>query len=231
MTGAHEYPVIILCGGQGTRLRPLTENIPKPLVEIGGRPILSSIIDHLLSEGIKQMAFCVGYKGEMVAQYVTRYCSERGIIFSVVDSGESADIAERIRQASRTFPNGLYFCYGDTIANVSLHDVAQTYKEKNAVAVFSVFQLKSSFGVFMDGAEGAVTSYVEKPFLPYWINIGYGFLGPHSLELLQQAATMEEFISVLRSTGRLYMHRHTGTHITFNTLSEKEEAEDAIRAL
>jgi NDP-sugar pyrophosphorylase family protein len=147
------------------------------------------------------------------------------------DAGESVDIAERLRLASAKFHSGVFFCYGDTIADVSLHHVLQTFESKKAVAVLSVIPLKSSFGVFMDGDGGVITSYMEKPVLPYWINIGYGFLGPQALEILRDTPTMEQFLSTLRGTGRLFMHRHSGKHITFNTLSEREEAENAIRTL
>lgn len=224
----NEYPVVILCGGKGERLRPLTETIPKPLVSLADQPMLAYIIDHLHSQEVAELVFCVGYKANLVIDFVNAYCHKREIPFSIIDSGVAADIAERLADAALRYPDGFFFCYGDAIADVPLAEVLEIYEQNDAIAVLSTFQLRSSFGIMEMDESKLMISYQEKPHLPYWINIGYGFLGPEALQILTTEHSMKLFLTHLVETNRLYAYPHRGVHITFNNLAEKEEAERAI---
>jgi NDP-sugar pyrophosphorylase family protein len=110
-----------------------------------------------------------------------------------------------------------------------LNDVVQGCIAQSAIAGLSVIPLVSSFGVMQADAKGRAISFEEKPQLPYWINIGYGFLGREAVDLLPSENSMKEFLERLVRTGRLSLNFHQGLHVTFNTLTEKEEAEHAIR--
>jgi NDP-sugar pyrophosphorylase family protein len=113
-----DFPVIILCGGRGRRLRPLTDSIPKPLVSLAGKPLLGYIIDALRAQGARRLVFCVGYRAQAVVDFAQKYCDPDQFNIDFVDSGANADIVVRLRDAARAAPDGFFFLYGDAIADV-----------------------------------------------------------------------------------------------------------------
>ncbi len=222
----NELTAILLCGGKGTRLRPFTENLPKPLVPLRDRPLLSHLMRYLAQGGVRRFVVCVGYKAEAIEQFLE---TEKAPDWHVtcVNSGD-ASMTERLLDARPHVPGPALICYGDTLANVDLAELAREHRSRSALMTVTVYPLHSPFGIINFDGGGRITEFREKPRLPHWINIGFMLCEPGALELLARQTDMPGFLQRVARTGKLYAHRHEGRHLTVNTEQERSEAESAI---
>jgi len=213
--------VIVLCGGQGIRLRPLTYDCPKPLVQVRGRPIIDFIVDHLHRHGYDEITLAGGYKFSMLADHF------RGTAIDVVDTGDN-DIARRLAQLDDGSAGDVMVLYGDTLSDVDLSALLASHHEAGLPATVTVWPLRSSFGLFTLDERSRVQEYQEKPTLDRWINIGYFVLSRRALDVVVASDTFESALRSLVAKGWLHAFRHEGLHVTVNTRSELEDAETAL---
>lgn len=225
-----EVTAVVLCGGKGERLRPFTETLPKPLVPINGRPLLAYLLDHLARHGIRRFVLCTGYKAAEIERFAAGHPVRDGDI-RCVDSGD-VSMADRVLDARRHVPGRALLCYGDTIANVDLQELARQHLRAGALATVAVYPLRSPFGV-VHTAPGTdrVVELAEKPLLPYWINIGYVLCEPGALDRLEAGSDLMHFLRSLAAREELSAYRHRGKHLTINTEKERSEAEHEIEFL
>jgi NDP-sugar pyrophosphorylase family protein len=217
---------LILCGGKGERLRPLTESMPKPLVQIKGRAILSYLLDHIQKFDIKDIVIAAGFKAEKIEQFFRE--NHRGLSVKIVNSGD-VDIIERIKACSRYLRGDFILFYGDTLADVNLQELQNFHYQQKSMATISLYPLKSQFGVVTLDRECSVTQFEEKPTLDYWINIGNFYYSPDALSWMNDFSSYAAFLEFLGAEKRLKGFRHHGVHITVNTIHELEEAERNIQ--
>ena len=165
--------VLILCGGKGLRLRPITRDLPKPLVKIKSKSILENIINHFLKFKINNLIIASGYKHQMIDKFVKKKFKKKEI--RTLYTGINSDIIERIRIASKYSKKYLLVCYGDTVIDINLNKYIQFYfKNLNKITVAS-YQLESNFGIFEIKKKNIITNFKEKPLLDIWFNVGYIF--------------------------------------------------------
>ncbi len=224
-----DLTAVLLCGGKGERLRPLTEHCPKPLVPLGGRPILLHLVEYLLASGVQRFVFCVGYKAEMMDQFLASHFPDRNR-FRAVDSGD-ATMTDRLVDARAQVGGRALVCYGDTLANVSVPALIQAHEARSALATLTIYPLQSPYGVVDSTGDGAIVSFREKPVLPYWINIGFLLLEPQILAGIQRGSDMPQFLEGLAKAGRFFAFRHEGGHLTVNTEKERVDAEQQLPQL
>jgi NDP-sugar pyrophosphorylase family protein len=217
--------IIILAGGKGTRLKPITESIPKPLIKLNGKSVLEYIMNLCSSQGYKEFVVCTGYKAEMIETAVEEFKKEDWKIdFS--NAGENATMLERIRTAAGICGERFIVCYGDTVADVSLEKLIGMHEKNNALITNVLYQMQSPFGIVETDGE-KVVSFKEKPLLPAWVNVGYFVFEKAALSITNDndwVAFLEETVK----TNRFFAEKHAGEHITFNTEKEKAEAEKKI---
>ena len=217
---------VILCGGKGERLRPLTSSIPKPLVQIKGRPILGYLLEHLERfESIKHLIVASGHKSEKIEEYFSKNPSS--IETKIVNSGD-VDIIQRIQDAAANIGGDFFVLYGDTLSNVNVNEIIKFHRSHSKKATITVWPLKSQFGLLELKKDGTVLSFKEKPTLDKWINIGYFYFDKIVGKELEKFDTFEDFLCDLTLRGELKAYTHEGLHITVNTLRELEEAEANI---
>lgn len=214
--------VVILAGGKGTRLWPLTEAIPKPLIPIRGIPIVQILVDFFKANNYKRFVFCIGYKGDSIKQYFNRINKDLEIVY--VDSGENADILDRLLDCKNLVFDRFIVCYGDAVANVNLRKLLDFHESNKALVTLTTFRMRSPFGVILSKASGLVSDFREKPLLPNWMNVGFMVFEKKALDLAK-GETWLEFLNKLISMRKLYSFKHTGFHYTFNTESERQEVE------
>ena len=212
---------IVLCGGKGIRLRPLTHDLPKPLIQVRGRPIIDFIVEHLVAQGVQDITLAAGYKAELLVEHF------RGSKVSVVDTGDQ-DIAGRIRQLDNGAKDDVLVLYGDTLSDVNFARLIDSHRAAQLPATVTVWPLRSSFGLFSLDGSSRVTKYEEKPVLDRWINIGYFVLSRSAIDTVCNADTFEVAIQQLVSSKSLNAFAHRGLHVTVNTRSELEEAETSL---
>jgi glucose-1-phosphate cytidylyltransferase len=216
---------LILCGGKGERLRPFTDDLPKPLVEINNKAILGYIIDNLLTFDITNIIIASGYKSEMITKYIDSVYPANNIQIS---NQGNVDIIERIKSILPEVSSDLIVMYGDTISDVDLTELVEFSKNQMEAVTVTLWPLKSQFGVLETDENNKVISYAEKPILNKWINIGYIYIKKQSFSLIRESKTFEAFLNNLVDQKELAGFKHKGHHITVNTLKELDDAEAQI---
>ena len=216
---------LVLCGGKGERLRPLTESIPKPLVPLKGRPILSYLLDHIAKFGIRDVVIAAGFQAEKIGLFFANH--HRNLNVTIVNSGD-VDIIERIKACSPHIKGDFILMYGDTLADVDLNRLQEFHFSHAAKATITLYPLKSQFGLVTLDEDGFVKSFREKPTLDQWINIGNFYFENEVISWMKDFSSYAGFLQFLGSQRKLQGFRHQGIHITVNTLRELEEAEENI---
>jgi glucose-1-phosphate cytidylyltransferase len=221
-------PVVILCGGKGERLYPLTIDIPKPLIEINGEPILWYIIEHLKKYQTRKFIITVGYKAEKIEEYFDK--NHKNLNIQIVNSGD-ADIIKRIQDAAKYISTDFLVLYGDTLSNVNIDKLIKYHSTNTQNVTMTVWPLVSQFGLVEISKEGKVTSFNEKPKLPQWINIGYFYFNKNTFNIYNEFDRFQDFLHFIAEKGDLNAYCHQGIHFTVNTIKELEEAEKQINQI
>ncbi len=221
----NQVTALILCGGKGERLRPLTESIPKPLVCIKGRPILSYLLDHVRKFGIGEVVIAAGFQAEQIEIFFRD--QHRDLKVRIVNSGD-VDIIERIKTCAPHIAGEFILLYGDTLADVDFNRLQEFHYSHGAQATITLYPLKSQFGLVELDPDANVTSFQEKPTLDKWINIGNFYYDHEVLEWMRDFSSYVRFLEFLGSQRKLKGYKHHGIHITVNTLRELEDAEQNI---
>ena len=218
-------PVLILCGGEGKRLLPHTDNIPKPLVELNGRPILSYIIERVKLYDPSKIIIATGYMASKISSYISNSYADYDITLSYA---EDVDIIERVKLAANSIEEDAIILYGDTISDIDLDELYSFSNAHRQIATISVWPMRSQFGVVEIEANDNVISFIEKPILDYWINIGYIHLKKEAIKLLYEFDSFELYLSYLAHNKNLSAFKHHGNHITINSVEELKIAESSI---
>ena len=203
---------MILCGGRGTRLQERTRSIPKPMVEIGGRPILWHVIQIYLAHGFRSFLLLTGYRGEQIAQFVDAQQWPADAEIRCLDTGLETPTGGRVHLAADQLRDS-DFCltYADGVADVDLGALLEYHARHEAPATMTVVRPELQFGVAELDADGGVTGFVEKPRSEHWINGGFFCLRPPVLELLSADSILErEPLQRLAATGKLRAFQHDG---------------------
>jgi len=204
-------PVVILCGGRGTRLRERTESVPKALVEIGGRPILWHVIQIYAAQGFDRFRLATGYMGEAVAEFAAAERWPEGVAVEAIATGLDTPTGGRIA-ALRDELGGERFCvtYADGVADIDLSAQLEFHREQGALATVTVVQPHLQWGVAeLDGDR--VSGFAEKPRSERWINGGFFCFEPGVLDYLEPESVLErESLSRLAAEGQLRAFRHDG---------------------
>lgn len=221
--------VVILCGGRGTRLQEQTQSIPKPLVEIGGRPIVWHVIQLYASHGLRDIVLACGYKSEMMAAFAEEAEWPDGVTVRCVDTGLDTPTGGRINRLAGVLGDQR-FCatYGDGLADVDLNAVLAFHAGHGALATMTVVRPELQFGVTeVDGDHGRVTGFREKPRSEHWINGGFFVFEPGVLEYLSDSSVLErEPLEGLAADGELHAFRHTGFWECMDTYKDAVQLND-----
>jgi len=204
--------VVILCGGRGTRLQERTQSIPKPMVEIGGRPILWHVIQIYLAQGFTRFLLLTGYLGEQVERFVADEPWPRQAEIKCLPTGEDTPTGGRLHLAAGEL-GGESFCltYADAVADIDLGALLAYHNGHRAGATMTVVRPELQFGVAELAEDGTVLRFEEKPRSEHWINGGFFCFSAAVLELLEPGSVLErEPLRSLAASGRLRAFRHGG---------------------
>jgi glucose-1-phosphate cytidylyltransferase len=205
-------PVVILCGGRGTRLRERTESVPKALVEIGGRPILWHVIQIYAAQGFQRFLLATGYMGEAVAEFAAAAAWPGGVAVECVDTGLDTPTGGRIaRLGERLGDERFCATYADGVADVDLGAQLDFHDAHGRLATMTVVQPHLQWGVAALGEGDRVTGFVEKPRSEHWINGGFLCFEPGALAHIGADSVLERApLEALAADGELRGFRHEG---------------------
>ncbi len=241
--------VVPLAGGFGTRLSEETVLRPKPMVEIGGRPILWHIMKIYSAYGFNDFVICLGYKGYMIKEYFANYflhmadvtfdMEENNMIVhhkkvepwkvTLVDTGYETMTGGRIKRVrSYLEEEPFMLTYGDGVADVDIRQLVDFHRSHGKTATMTAVQPSARFGALDLDESGRVNSFQEKPKGDgAWINGGFFVLQPEVFSFIDDDATIFERSPLERMAGKkeLMSYRHSGFWKPMDTLREKEELE------
>ena len=204
-------PVVILCGGRGTRLRERTETVPKALVEIGGMPILWHVIGIYAAQGFERFLLATGYLGEAVEEFVAGEAWPDGVEVECIDTGLDTPTGGRIARLRDRLGGGT-FCatYADGVADVDLDALLGFHRGQGGAATVTVVRPHLQWGVARlrgDWVEG----FDEKPRSEHWINGGFFCFEPAVFDRIDEDSVLErEPLERLAIEGQLRAYRHEG---------------------
>ena len=238
--------VVILCGGQGTRMREETEFRPKPLVDIGGRPILLHIMKLYAHHGFKEFVLCLGYRGHMIKEHFLNYeamnndftvslgstreihhhgsHAEEDFRVTLADTGLDAMTGARIKTIQKYAGDGTFMVtYGDGLSDVDLAALLAFHKAHGRLATVTTHRPISRFGVLDLDNGGAVRGFNEKPRLDGWVNVGFFVFEPGVFDYLSadpSCVLEQEPLQRLAKDGQLMAYQHEGFFYAMDTYRE-----------
>lgn len=217
----------ILCGGRGTRLQEHTRAIPKPLVEIGGRPIVWHVIQIYLAHGFRDFLLLTGYRGEQIAAFAAAEPWPAGARVRCLPTGEETPTGGRLYQAARELPDGFCVTYADGVADIDLGALLDYHRGHGASATMTVVRPQLPFGVAELNGMGTVRGFVEKPRSEHWVNGGFFCLERGALALLTPDSVLERApLERLAADGELRAFRHEGFWDCLDTYKDAVELND-----
>ncbi len=233
---------VILAGGLGTRISEETSSKPKPLIEIGGMPILWHIMKIYSSYGINDFVICCGYKVEVIKDYFLRSFklenvrhdknnTEITIIqesskpwnVALVDTGLDTMTGGRLKRIKKYVGNTTFcFTYGDTLNNVDIKNLIEFHKKKKLLGTVTACIPPEKYGVFVL-QDDKVSEFKEKPVREDWVNGGYFVLEPQVFDLIIGDDTIweKEPMNELVKNGQLGAYKHTDFYQPMDTLNDK----------
>ena len=205
-------PVVILCGGRGTRLQADAPGLPKPLVEIGGRPILWHVIQIYASQGLERFVLATGYKGELIERFAAEHRWPEGVTVECVDTGLDTPTGGRIHKVRDRVGEGTFLAtYADGVADIDLRRLQRFHERHGALATLTVVRPRLQFGVANINGRDEVVGFDEKPRSEHWINGGFFAFEPGALDYLTASSVLErEPLEGLADDRQLRAYRHTG---------------------
>jgi glucose-1-phosphate cytidylyltransferase len=205
--------VAILCGGRGARLQEHTQSLPKPLVQVGGRPILWHVISIHISHGFSDFLLLTGYRGDRIASFAADSAWPADVRIRCIDTGEDTPTGGRLHRAAELLEHDR-FCltYADAVADLDLGALIDHHDQAGAAATMAVVRPRLPFGVARLSGDGElVAGFDEKPVSEHWVNAGFFCMEPAVLSLLTDQSVLErEPLSALAADGRLSAFRHRG---------------------
>ncbi len=245
---------VILAGGYGTRISEESGVRPKPMVEIGEKPIIWHIMKIYSHYGINEFIICCGYKGYMIKEYFSNYFlhmsdvtfdlgsnsmevhknPEESWKVTLVDTGEKTMTGGRIKRIA-SYLRDETFCltYGDGVSDVNVKESIEFHKNQNSLVTLTAVQQPGRFGAFSLGRnENKVSSFREKPkgdgIDNAWINGGFFVAEPQALDYITDDNSVweREPLEILAKTGQLSAYRHYGFWQPMDTLRDKTILED-----
>ena len=226
--GAQEVEtVVILCGGRGTRLQEHARSIPKPLVEIGGRPILWHVMQIYAEQGFRRFVLCTGYLGEQIARFVEETKWPEGVAVECVDTGQETPTGGRLKRVEDRLDGTFCATYADGLADVSLAGLIAHHRENGTLATITVVRPRLQFGIADLDGDDRIRGFEEKPRSEHWINGGFFCFEPGALAYLGEGSVLErEPLKGLAADGQLLAYRHAGFWECMDTYKDAIELND-----
>ena len=234
---------VILAGGKGTRLSELTKSIPKPMVKIGGTPILAHIIQIYLKYGFKDFYILVGFKSKIIKKFFKNYVkSNQSFVFkfkkkkcniTIIDSGKNSMTGGRLKTVKKflTKNEDFMFTYGDGVSNINIKKLVKFHKKNKKMVTVTAVRPPARFGEILI-KNNLVKSFKEKPQVTQgWINGGFFVAKSNFLDFIKNKRTILEKnpLEKVAKKKQLSVFKHFGFWKCMDTLRDRNELEKIYR--
>jgi glucose-1-phosphate cytidylyltransferase len=212
---------VILAGGIGSRMSEETKTKPKPMIEIGGKPILWHIMKIYSFYGINDFIICCGYKGNKIKEYFSENRNSWNV--SCIDTGLDTMTGGRLKKIEKLIDDTFCFTYGDTLNNLDLKKLIKFHKEQSRYATVTACNPSEKYGI-LKIKEKQVTSFEEKPMIKdTWVNGGFFVLEPDVFDYIKNESTIWEKEPMIKLTkeNQLNAYKHNGFYQHMDTIKEK----------
>ena len=244
-----DIPIMILAGGRGTRLMEETREVPKPMVTIGGKPMLLHLMQYYSRFGFRKFIICLGYKGEIIKEYFLNVRERTSSVrmyaggqveyesgpagewdIVLAETGEHSLTAQRILRAAKYVDAPLFgLTYGDGLSDVDLNVELAFHLAHKRIGTMAAVHPPSRFGMMELGADGKVLAFREKEKLHNdYINGGFFFFQKQFIARLpvnENASLEAEPLTKLAAEGELFAYRHDGFWACMDTMRDRENLE------
>jgi glucose-1-phosphate cytidylyltransferase len=234
---------VIFAGGLGTRMREETDLKPKPMVEIGGRPVLWHLMKIYSQHGIKDFVILAGFKSEVIKSYfanlgpntrdfMVKTGDPKDVVYlsgesenwniSILDTGDETLTGERLLRARDVIGSDAFHCtYGDGLAPVDLAKLEQSHASSGKYATMTVTRPSNRFGVVEFDSDGVVMAFREKPKMADWVNMGFFIFEPDVFSYLGKQEALEDgALHRLAGEGQMSVHQYDGFWEPMDTYRE-----------
>jgi glucose-1-phosphate cytidylyltransferase len=236
--------VAILAGGLGTRLREETDLLPKPMVKVGGKPMIWHIMKTYANSELKDFVICSGYKGEVIKEYFREFQSfnsdftvtlgskanieyhdnfeEEKWKVTVAETGLNSMTGGRLFKARKYLTGGTFMCtYGDGVSNINIKKLLEFHKSHGKIATISTVRPETRFGILDIDSDNSVKSFREKPQSDSWVNAGYFVFEEKIFDYLDENSVLEnEPFSQLAKDNQMHAFHHNGFWQPMDTFRE-----------
>src|SRR3989344_1374318 len=213
---------VILAGGKGERMHPYTENMPKPMFLIGGKPILWHVMKYYSCFGVTSFIVCIGFRGKKIKEYFIEHPEKWDITF--IDTGVESSKGERLLAVKDSIKGeDFYVAYGDDVSTVDIKALTAFHKKKGKIVTLTATPLISNFGV-LQIEDDLVIDFKEKPKLKHWINGGFFCMSRKIFEHLGKGLDLEtDVLRKLAEKKQIASFKHDGFWNAMNTLKDSQE--------
>ncbi len=242
---------VILCGGRGFRLQEETEYRPKPLVPIGGHPILWHIMRNYASHGFRDFVLCLGYRGDMIKNYFANYdtinddftvelgksrriiCeglhSENGYCVTLADTGLDTATGGRVKKIQKYINEDTFMMtYGDGVSDIDIKKLVEFHKNHGKLATVSAVHPVSKYGVLSVDRDGKVIRFSEKPVENDWVSAGFFVFSKRVFDYLagEDCSLEDKPLQHIAEDGELMAFRHEGVFWSMDTYRDYKHLND-----
>jgi len=221
--------VIILCGGKGIRAFPFTKYLPKPMMPIGGSPIIAQLIKSFIHQGFNEFILAAGYRKSVLEDYFEN--KNLGATIEIVDTGEDSNTGDRIYNCRELVGDHFIATYADGLCDVPLHSLVDFHMSHPGLATMVSVPMYSQYGVLSLSDEGKVSCFREKPLIKeHWINAGFIVFDKEVFQHWNGSDLEREVFPNLINNGAAYAYRHHGFFKSMDNYKDAVEFEDIIDA-
>ncbi|TXH35877.1 MAG: nucleotidyl transferase [Burkholderiaceae bacterium] len=219
--------VVILAGGKGTRAYPFTDYLPKPMMPVGGKPILVQIMQLFAAQGHREFILSIGHRKEVILDYFAD--KDNDLDITIVNTGEDTDTAGRIYKCRHLLRDQFMATYGDGLCDVPMDKLIAFHNSHGGLATLTSVPLQSQYGTVEYDAQDRVTGFKEKPRLnSHWINAGFFVMNKGVFDHWEGSNLEREVYPKLLEKGLLYTYRHDGFFKSMDTYKDQQEMEELL---
>ena len=221
--------VVILCGGRGVRSFPFTQYMPKPMLPIGGTPVVVHVIRSFIRQGFNRFVLSAGYRQSVLRDYFDG--KQFGAQIEIVDTGDDADTGDRVLRCRGQLDGRFIVTYADGLCDVPLRGLVEFHAAHGGLATVTCVPMRSQYGVLDLSQDGRVEEIREKPLMPgHWINAGFMVFEAAALDYWPAGSLERDVLPALTERKAAYAYRHDGFFKSVDSYKDMMEFEDLMES-